>query len=468
MKSIRSRMLVSYGSVILLVVLLLGGLFLFVVRQYYYESAYQALSERVLVSAQFYGEYMGDMPLTEKAKYIYDNAKTEDFAKIEVLDGNGDPVATLYGVDPTPHERGQDVKEALKGGKGSWSGKSPGTGEHILAISLPLIEGEPQSGIIRYTTSLENMDRVVRTILWFTIGIALTVLGVSLLVIRLLAQRIVRPIEELKTTANRMACEDFTQKAVKRYDDEVGQLADTLNFLADELVKNEKLKNEFMSSVSHELRTPLTSIKGWSETILSGGMEDKEETGLGLTVISNETDRLIGLVEDLLDFSKLQSGGIHMRKAPLDLSRLVEEVGQQFAPSAARRRQELVVERIDSLVPVEGDKDRLKQVLINLLDNAMKFTAEDGQIRLSLTVEDKLAQVQVEDNGEGIPAEDLKHVMSRFFKASSRHPGSGLGLSICKEIVEQHGGRLAIASNQGTGTTVTFSLPLLAVSGSPA
>lgn len=458
-------MLVSYGSVILLVVLLLGGLFLFAVRQYYYESAYQALSERVQVSARFYGEYLGDMALSEKAKYIYDNAKTEDFAKIEVLDGNGEPVSTLYGVESASHRSAPDVRDALKGQKGSWSGTSPETGEHILAITRPLLEGEPQSGLIRYTTSLEKVDGVVRTILWFTIAIALTVLGISLLVIRLLAHRIVRPIEELKITANRMARDDFSLKAVKQYDDEVGQLADTLNFLSDELVKNEKLKNEFISSVSHELRTPLTSIKGWSETLLSGGLEEREETELGLKVISSETDRLVGLVEDLLDFSKLQSGGIHMRKEPLELSGLVEEVGQQFAPSAARKHLELAVEWQDGPVSLIGDRDRLKQVLINLLDNAMKFTGEGGQIRLQLTVEEDEALLVVSDNGEGIPVDELRHVTSRFYKASSRHPGSGLGLSICQEIVEQHGGRLTISSAPGYGTTVAVSLPVAAAVG---
>ncbi|GIP34422.1 sensor histidine kinase [Paenibacillus sp. J2TS4] len=458
--------MIGYGIVILGVVLLLGVLFVGTVRQYYYGSATQALNERAAVSARFYGQYLDDFSLGEQSRYIFEN-ETDDFTRVEVIDLYGNLVIDSYGFPPGKKMPTPDINAALKGSTGTWMGIEPETKERILALSQPLMQDSRMIGILRYTTSIKKIDEVLNKITGVAVGVGAAVIFLSLFVSWLLARRIVSPIGELTTVAKHMAGGDFSTKAEKRYDDEVGHLAETLNYMADEIVRNEKLKNEFISSVSHELRTPLTSIKGWSETLISGGLEEKEETTLGLGVISKETDRLIGLVEDLLDFSKLQSGGIGIRCELVDVNRLMEEIGEQFIASGNRHKLKIEVQLGEGPLELAADRNRLKQVMVNLLDNAIKFTPEGGTIRLSTAREADEVRIQIADTGEGIQAENIKRVTEKFFKGTTRYPGSGLGLSICKEIVQLHRGRMGISSVWGEGTVVTIWLPIGKIEGKP-
>jgi signal transduction histidine kinase len=403
---------------------------------------------------------LDEYSLGDQSRYIFENEITEDFTRVEVIDLYGNLVIDSYGLPPGKKTPTPDIQAALKGSAETWMGIDPDTKERILALSQPLMQDSRMIGILRYTTSIKRVDEVLNKITGAAIGVGLAVVCLSLLVSWLMARRIVSPIGELTTVAKYMAGGDFSRKAEKRYDDEVGHLADTLNYMAEEIVRNEKLKNEFISSVSHELRTPLTSIKGWSETLLSGGLEEQEETKLGLGVITKETDRLIGLVEDLLDFSKLQSGGMGIRCEIVDINRLVEEIGEQFIASGNRHKLNIEVELGEGPLELTADRNRLKQVMVNLLDNAIKFTPEGGTIRLTTAREEEEVRIQVEDTGEGIQAENIKRVTEKFFKGTTRYPGSGLGLSICKEIVQLHKGRMGISSVFGQGTIVTIWLPL--------
>jgi signal transduction histidine kinase len=291
------------------------------------------------------------------------------------------------------------------------------------------------------------------------IFVVLLFLGLSLF----LAQRIVGPVQELTRAARYMAEGDWTKRATKRSGDEIGQLAETFNAMVIELNKREKLKNDFISSISHELRTPLTSIKGWSETLKeSEPMDDDEEVKLGLSIISKETERLSGLLEDLLDFSKLSARSMELHAEPLDLNGPVKETVRQLAVREEQTRVKLMATYAGGPIVVSGDANRLKQVIINLIDNAFKFTPPGGSIRVatSASEEQKQARVTIADTGTGIAAEDLPHITEKFYKASSGQGGSGLGLAICKEIIELHGGELRIDSEQGAGTIATISLPL--------
>ena len=237
-------------------------------------------------------------------------------------------------------------------------------------------------------------------------------------------------------------------------------LAETLNTMASELTRREKLKEDFISSISHELRTPLTSIKGWSETLASGDPADSEEMQMGLAIIDRETDRLSGLVEDLLDFSKLYAKSIVLHPETLDLLRPMRETIKQFEARAQKESITITGNYGLTMLPVEADANRMKQVFINVLDNALKFTPRDGSITVTADQEMDWARIAVTDSGSGISPEDLPHVTDKFYKGSSQRSGSGLGLAICKEIVELHGGIFRINSIVGEGTTVTIRIPL--------
>lgn len=445
---------------ILFVVMTLGGFFILTITQYYYGSVTQILSERSNMTVSYYNKYLAQPTLQDKAHSLLEAVSPDDITKIEVLDTSGKVVLDSYGFTPNKTVDAPDVEKALKGETGSWIGKNPETGERIFSLSNPLKEGDKIVGIIRYSTSVDNIDKTVRNITIVTILIVILVMFVSLGASYLLAKRIVRPLQEVTHAAKEMALGNFDTKAEKHHDDEVGHLADTLNFMAEEIQKNDKLKNEFISSISHELRTPLTSIKGWSETLASGEFQDPEETRLGIKIISKETDRLTGLVEDLLDFSKLQSGNLKISLIKLKLNPLVKEIGTQFGASCARKQIRLEVQAQEEPIYIMGDGNRIKQILVNSIDNAMKFTPQGGVITVSLKQEEKAAVISVQDTGEGIPPEILEHVTEKFFKGTSRQ-GNGLGLSICKELAELQGGKLTIESAFGEGTTVTVRFPIV-------
>lgn len=246
-----------------------------------------------------------------------------------------------------------------------------------------------------------------------------------------------------------------------QYRDEVGDLCDSINNMAAELAENDKMKNDFISSISHELRTPLTAIKGWSETMaLCDPVNDRSTVMRGLSVVNDEVERLSHMVEELLDFSRIQSGRMRVMMENVDLYAEVEQVILIMRERAAKARITLqfnVPEDIN--IVVLGDADRLNQVFINILDNAIKHSSEDTTIKISIVETATHAAVCIEDAGEGIPADELPHIKEKFFKGTSSKRGTGLGLAVADEIVRLHGGTLVIESELGRGTKVTIVLP---------
>jgi len=287
--------------------------------------------------------------------------------------------------------------------------------------------------------------------------------GVVLLVLLMLSSSyfvssIVGPLKEIGETARGIAMGDFDARIEKKYDDEIGDLADTVNYMAEEISRGEKMKNEFISSVSHELRTPLTAITGWSETMQE--TDDPEILKKGLQVISRESTRLSGIVEELLDFSRLQSGNFELKTVQMDLLAELEETVLLFRERAAR--ENLTVDYIENihLPAIVGDPARLKQVFINIMDNAIKYSNPGGVIHVEARLIGSIIKIIISDNGIGISPEALPHVKERFFRANATRPGSGIGLALADEIVHRHGGTLDIRSEEGIGTTVTIRLPV--------
>ncbi|MFD2615469.1 HAMP domain-containing sensor histidine kinase [Paenibacillus gansuensis] len=462
MKSLRSRIVLNFGVIIVSVVLVLSSLFVTAVRQYYYGSAEQALDERASVYTALYSKYLWDRSLVDKSRYILENLTEDDFTKVEVVDLQGRLIIDSNGFSSEDLPITSDIASAVEGKRGTWTGTPAGGMERIMAVTYPLRDKGQVVGVIRYTTSIADIDAAVRTITVVTIGLCVAIIILSLFTSLLLARRMIRPVQELTQTARVMARGDFHHRAVKRNDDEIGHLADTMNYMAEEIERNEKLKSDFISSVSHELRTPLTSIKGWSETLMSGGLEERDELLMGLSVISRESQRLTGLVEDLLDFSKLQSPAARIESEPVDVRRLLSQMAEQYAVERSRRGIRLETSGPEEPLYVSGDADRLRQVLLNLIENAIKFTAEDGLIRVTAEAEGaETVRLQVSDSGAGISPEDLPYVTRKFYKGDKKRSGSGLGLAISQEIVQLHCGTMELQSRLGEGTVVTVRLPRL-------
>ena len=230
--------------------------------------------------------------------------------------------------------------------------------------------------------------------------------------------------------------------------------------MAEELIKKEQIKNDFISSVSHELRTPLTSIKGWAATLKSEELGDNHIMRDGLDIIENESDRLTRMVEELLDFSRFVSGRIKLENEVFNLRETVEIIGKQLTPKALNSKIEFLINIDPDLNTMMGDENRIKQVLINLLDNAFKFTPEGGKVILNAYKDENTVVLEVKDNGIGILEEELPRITEKFYKGKNSKSHSGIGLSICDEIVKLHDGTMEIASIVNEGTLVRVKLPL--------
>ena len=288
------------------------------------------------------------------------------------------------------------------------------------------------------------------------------ILLISLLLSLRFADSLIKPIEDLKKTANQLAQGNYNINLnnEKLHNDEIGDLVRTFERMAKEIDKTRKLKEEFISSVSHELRTPLTSIKGWSETLSYEGIS-KEELDLGLGIIQDETERLITLVEELLDFSRLASDRIRLQIDMVNVAKLAKDVVNQLGVKAREKNITLLTEfktKEREIVDIQGDKNRLRQVLINLVQNALKFTPEGGYVVVRMSQGEEYTTVSVIDNGIGIQKENLDRVLEKFFQEDYNKSGSGIGLAISNEIVKLHKGKMILESEKGEGTTITFTL----------
>lgn len=460
LQGIKKRLVVHYSIVILLTVVILEGVFICAVRHYYFGSVEQSLVNEASVAAALNNKYLGDWyySLKDKAKYIMDNIDENERVYVQVVDRVGNIVLDSNGFVPQQKIITPEIKDALAGKTGVWKGKNH-TGERILSVANPIKFGDRIAGVLRYVVSLENIYQVVNKIIAITIFIGLVVILLLLVLSQLMAKSIITPLKSATITAGQMAAGDFSVKATKYRDDEVGKLVDTLNYMSEEIVKSEKIKNDFISSISHELRTPLTSIKGWAETLLTGEMEDKEETREGLKIISKETDRLVGLVEELLDFSRLYTKKLTINIQKVKINNILEEVKLQYEITAEDKDVQLQLTVDEEIAEIKGDFNRLKQVFINLIDNALKFTPNQGTVQISTNKLENNIVIKITDNGVGIAADDLPRVTEKFFKGSSKRSGSGLGLSISKEIIELHGGHMEVTSTAGKGTTVIIYLP---------
>jgi len=331
--------------------------------------------------------------------------------------------------------------------------------EMIYTVDLKDNIGE-KYGSFRLSVSLEKMRQ--RQLIYLTVSILAGILVVGLVLMSgmFFIQSIVLPVKNITETAQSIAKGDFSVRIDKKHSDEIGELADSINNMAMDLSKIDKLKNDFISSVSHELRTPLTAIRGWNETItICDPVEENETILKGLDIIDAETQRLMRMVDELLDYSKIQSGKFTISKSKINLHKIlmdtIDILGQKILAAEIEIRCKIpTFEMI-----IIGDEERIKQVFINILDNAVKHSKKNGVIKITFMNLGNGYAVIFKDNGAGIKEEELPFIKERFYKGSSPKPGSGLGLSISDEVVRLHGGSLNIASKEGVGTTVSVELP---------
>ena len=459
MQSIRKKLTGNYMAVALFTVLLLESVFMVVISQYYLGGVERILNNDAEAAANFFNHYADQGDIYTKSNYIFENMDVEENALIEVLDTNGRVVIDSTGASSGEIVTTNDFSQALSGRVNSWRGRSD-LDEFIIAVSAPIYDNDTVVGVLRYVSSLEPAYRIIFQYMIYMIVFGLFVIGMAFVFSRAMSKRILVPIQELVRVTEEVAQGNYKVTAIKYHNDEIGQLVDAVNVMTKEITRADQAKNEFISSISHELRTPLKSIKGWAET-LQDLQDDPAVTQEGLAIIGRETDRLIILVNDLLDFSKLQAHRIELKKTEFSIKQLLTDVHNQFVIRCHQEKIKMTLLTDNRESWVFADYNRLKQVFINIVDNAIKFTAgkPKAEIKISSQVLDDQIVMIIEDNGSGISTEDLKRVKEKFYKGSSNKSGTGLGLSIASEIMELHGGKMLIDSIQEKGTKVVLLMP---------
>lgn len=460
MASIKSKIAGGYLISIIITIVFVEIIAIVAIRSYYYRSLEERLTNQISISSNFYNTYFYNSTLRSNVANDVDLFWEDTDVKAQIIDKNGNIIMDSQGEIFDKIERNDNFKNLISGKNRMYKEKTDINGVSVISVYMPLYYNSDIDGVLRFISSTENINESIIKLSKYAVMSGIGVVILSSFVSVLISNSVSRPLKNISDGAEKMAKGNFKEKIPKFADDELGKLSDTLNYMSEEILKNEKVKNEFIASVSHELRTPLTSIKGWSIVLKSSDFEDEEEIKEGLDIIEQEVDRLTYLVEDLLDFSKLLSGNITLKKQNTDMEELVESVCRQVNPRIRNEGLGLSL-KIDGQIPiVMVDKNRIKQVLINIIDNAIKFTDKGGNIGVHLRADENNIYMSVKDNGSGISKEDLLKVKEKFYKGNSSKSSNGIGLSVCEEIMELHNGKLKIESEINIGTEVTLSVPI--------
>lgn len=440
----------------------------FSIKNHYYSNVESILSSGASKNASDYfaSNLESGESLEQSAAEFIDSYSYKDKTTVWVIDSDGQVVLSSSGFAIEKQDM-PDYKQALisSDNRGKFVGRIDSR-EKVMAICRTVKNSEGDIvGAVRIMSSLEQVDNQISTMVFIIFVGLLAVFAIIILSNLFFIRSIIIPVQEINETTKKISQGDYSVRIEKKYNDEIGNLCDSINSMAEEISTTDKMKNDFISTISHELRTPLTSIKGWGET-LKFGIDDSvdEITRKGLEVIVKEAGRLEGFVEELLDFSRLQSGRMNLKLAKSDVFAELDETVFTFRERAMREGIEVKYSIPDMPAIAKADTNRLRQVFMNILDNALKYSRSPSKIFVKaqfIKYDGKsFISIAVADQGCGISKEDLPHVKDKFYKANVSVRGSGIGLAVTNEIINLHGGKLEIDSEEGKGTLVTIYLPI--------
>ncbi len=462
--NLRSRWMLNTVGVVCILGLVCVLLVTAAFASYYYNNMQSDLYNRARNTTDFFSGYLS-LNYNEYFQSCITYAQTfEDKNTIELqfISAKGDMIASSYGAWAGAPPTTADIQDAVRlRGIQPFVGVDPATGEKIMAVSSPMIYSDGEViGVLRYVTSTKIVDRQIVYVA-LTAGAALAfVAAVVLFSSNYYLKTILIPVGQITEKAQKIAGGAYGIQIEIKHDDEIGELAKTINEMSLQINQNEKMQTEFISSLSHELRTPLTAITGWSETLLDSDKLDPE-TRRGMRIISREAKRLTEMVVDLLDFTKIQDGRMTLNVELADIRGEFEDTVFMYGSRLSQDGMVLnYMENEDDIPEITCDPKRLRQVMLNILDNAAKHGREGNRIDASIHLEGKQVAIRIRDYGPGIPEDEIPLVKKKFYKGSSKARGSGIGLAVSDEIVAMHGGTLDLENAPGGGTLVTVRLPI--------
>ena len=466
-RGLRQRWLRGTMLIVVMVVIVATILMSIVIYNYYYSTMRTGLEAKAKTATDFFSNYV------ERTYVEYYNSafrytetfKESDRLELQFINTDGSIMISSFSITSGSAPNTPDVLDALGSRRISpWVGRRNNTGERIMAVSAPMIYADGEIiGVMRYVTSLRMVDRQVILSILGVVG-AGTVLLLFVFSLNLIFVRsVIAPFSEITRVSKRIAEGGYGVQINNNYRDEIGEMVESINEMSLKIAQTEKIQTEFISSISHELRTPLTAITGWGETLVYSEQLDNEARR-GLDIILKEARRLTKMVEELLEFTRMEDGRFTLNIEMIDIAAELEDA--IFTFREILHRDELDVEyrcEIDDSPLIPGDPNRLKQVFLNLFDNAAKYGFEGKRIEVGIGMTGEMIRITIRDFGPGAPDDELGILRMKFYKGSNaKGRGSGIGLAVCEEIMKYHGGRMELENADGGGFLVTLLLPTAA------
>ena len=465
-KSIFTKQLLLYMGTLLMSFVLVGLTLSVVYTQYYMNEAEEEhINQGKKISKEYKkAYYTGDL-----SNLSYELQVLEDYmaASIFFIDNNGIVILASPGINESwigqAISNQEMIEGVLEGNIVTLEGRINGMfDEPVLTVGYPLRAGNI-SGLFM-CTSMPEIEKSLQGMYEMGFFILTAVMSIGIILVYLSSRKMISPLLQMNEAAKIIAGGNFEQRVEIKTEDEVGQLAESFNHMAESLNKYETVRREFIANVSHDLRSPLTSIQGFLNAILDGTIP-KEKQEHYLNIVLEETKRLTKLTNDIVELSKAQTSTITLEKSRFDINGLIRESIERLEPRLQQKDMKINAIFAEKETFVEADKDKIARVIYNLVDNAIKFSSQEGEIDIETALkQNKKVFISVTDYGKGISQEDQKYIFDRFYKADTSRgkdkTGSGLGLSIAKEFLLAHGENIGVKSQEEKGTTFTFSLKL--------
>ena len=458
---LRRRWLLNTLAVTLVVASIAVSAFSLAMYSYYSSTIMATLESKAQTAAGMFRNYTETTYLSTARQFV-NQFEEKTTIEVQILNASGRVLMSSMMDISGASAHSPDVAYAI-GEKRvrPFVGTDPDTGDYVISASAPVVYNGTVVGVVRLVTSMRLVQEQMLRIVLVTSAIGLAILVVMGMISSYFIRSVLDPVIRVTETAKRIAAGSYGVTMEKRSDDEMGELVDSINDMSMKIDQAERTQSEFISSVSHELRTPLTAINGWAETLYNGEVRDATDVKKGMGIIVSEAQRLTRMVEELLEFSRMETGRFNLSVEPIDILAELEDAVYTYREFFRRKGLELAYTECEEELPIiSGDPERLRQVFCNLLDNADKHGGSGGQVEVSVGREEDEVAIRIRDHGPGVPEEELPFIKYKFYKGSSKARGSGIGLAVCDEIVNSHNGTLEIMNAPGGGCAATIRLPI--------
>jgi signal transduction histidine kinase len=468
-KSLFARMLFVYLLIIFIAFTMLGGIFFETLKSQFLTSYMETMKDNAQIINDWFSEYWVGQTSDEDLQARLMQKAAEENTVIWLVD----PVGFVpFNADPQGKSNIDEaystsntfdfLSDTLKGIEVSRiSDFNNSFKDTVMTVALPLKVGDTIKGAIVVHKAVKDVEVGINAIYRQVFIPLIFSVAFAAILVFILSRYIVRPIRDISYAAGELSRGNLDWRVKPRTKDEIGELAESFNKMAEELKMQDGLRNTFIANVSHELRTPLASVQGFIQGMLDRAIEESDRDKY-LEIVLGETKRMNTLISDLLNLAKIESGKFPIEYSQFDINELIRRCILTFEQRIEEKQLEVNIRLTDDKLFVWADEDRISQVITNLIDNAVKFTPSGGELKVWTHAADNKVFVSIADTGEGIPVEDQPYVFERFFKVDKSHsqstPGTGIGLSIVKRIISQHGEKITLQSVPGKGTTFTFSL----------